>query len=243
MTERWDAASTVTLVADGGQETLKSNQDSQENRADLRDDCQTVQLVTYGLVARVALSRPGFGFRIEHDLPPGVELVTVKPRATVVGDHLIWQIGRVDPGQEVRLEVVVRPLPGTVLSADDLATFTGTYSQNLYFQAPIVRPRLSARVSGPSKVTPGKIVEFFVDVANIGSWLANDVEARITLPEEFEHPDGRVSTVSLGTLKPGEFRRMTMPGRAISAGSTFIRVAVTGTDAKQSSVEFPTTVG
>ena len=68
-------------------------------------------LLTYGMVARVALSQPGFGFRMEHDLPQGVDLVEARPRAKVVGDHLIWQFGRVDPGQQIRLEVVVRPNP------------------------------------------------------------------------------------------------------------------------------------
>ena len=76
--------------------------------------------LTYGLVAKVALSRPGFGFRIEHDLPPDVELIDVRPKAKVVGEHLIWQLGRVDPGQEIRLEIVVQPQPGAVLNPDDL---------------------------------------------------------------------------------------------------------------------------
>src|SRR5207248_733482 len=80
-------------------------------------------LITYGLVVRVALNRPGFNFRIEHDLPVGVDFVEARPRATVVGDHLIWQFGRVDPRQEVRLEVVVRPQEGTVLTPDDVAAF------------------------------------------------------------------------------------------------------------------------
>src|SRR4051812_21657188 len=60
---------------------------------------------TYGLRCKVALTKPGFGFRVEHDMPQGVELVETRPKATVVGQHLIWQLGRLDPGQELRLEV------------------------------------------------------------------------------------------------------------------------------------------
>src|SRR5258708_6138250 len=45
--------------------------------------------LTYGLVAKVSLSRPGFGFRIEHDLPPDVDLIEARPKAKVVGEHLI----------------------------------------------------------------------------------------------------------------------------------------------------------
>src|SRR3954467_13962342 len=39
--------------------------------------------LTYGLVAKVTLARPAFGFRVEHDLPADVDLVEARPRATV----------------------------------------------------------------------------------------------------------------------------------------------------------------
>src|SRR5262245_41345481 len=35
--------------------------------------------LTYGLVAKVSLARPGFGFRVEHDLPPDVDLIEARP--------------------------------------------------------------------------------------------------------------------------------------------------------------------
>ena len=38
--------------------------------------------LTYGLVAKVTLRRPAFGFRVEHDLPADVDLIEAKPRAT-----------------------------------------------------------------------------------------------------------------------------------------------------------------
>ena len=98
-------------------------------------------VVTYGLVAKVSLSRPGFGFRIEHDLPADVDLVEARPKATVVGDHLIWQVGRIDPGQEIRLEVVVPPAAPGGPEPRRPGLVRGTFSQNLYFQAPVVRTR------------------------------------------------------------------------------------------------------
>ncbi len=199
-------------------------------------------LLTYGLVARIALGQPGFGFRMEHDLPPGVELVESRPRAKVIGDHLIWQFGRVDPGQQIRLEIVVRPEPGTTLNPNDVATFTGTYSQNLYFQAPVVRPRLNARISGPATTEVGQSVEFVLDVANFGSWIAEKVQASVTLPPGLAHPDGPVFAFNLGAIKPGEFRRVIVPARAVACGDTVVRASVTGTDDRQAVVEFPTEV-
>jgi hypothetical protein len=198
--------------------------------------------IVYGLVARVTLNRPGFGFRVEHDLPTGVDLVEARPRATVVGDHLIWQLGRVDPGQEVRLEVVARPQPGVELNPNETAVFTATYSHNLYFQAPVVRPRLTTRLSGPATVERGTTAEYFLDVANIGSWVAGDVQATILLPPELDHPGGPAFAFPLGALNPGEFRRLTIPVRAIERGKTNVRAEVTGSDGRQAVVEFPTHV-
>jgi hypothetical protein len=185
-------------------------------------------VVTYGLVAKVSLSRPGFGFRIEHYLPADVDLVEARPKATVVGDHLIWQLGRIDPGQEIRLEVIVRPRPGAVLNPGDLASFEGTFSQNLYFQAPVVRTRVSGRWCGPPVVAVGDVTEFTLDVIGSGNWATPDVRVSVFLPEQFEHPDGPRFDFALGALKPKEYRRVRVPARAVLSGPAVLRAELTG---------------
>jgi hypothetical protein len=197
---------------------------------------------TYGLVAKVTLTRPGFGFRIEHDLPEGVDLVEARPRATVVGDHLIWQLGRVDPGQEIRLEIEVRPRSGAAFTPADRTSFTATYSNNLFFQAPIVRPRLTARLSGPAVISVGEAALFLMDVTGSGNWSVENARVKITLPPSFEHLDGPIFEFALGTVKRGEFRRVTIPAWAVSAGPAVIRAEVTGPADRSVVVEFPTNV-
>jgi hypothetical protein len=197
--------------------------------------------ITYGLVAKVSLARPGFSFRVEHDLPPDCELVEAKPKAKVVGDHLIWTMGRIDPGQEIRLEITVRPLPGAVLNAADLASFEGTYSQNLFFQAPIARPRLAARWSGPPVVAVGDVTEFVLDVAGAGNWPA-DARVVVELPVQFEHPDGPRFEFELGTIKPKEYRRVRLPVRAVLSGTAVLRADVTGPLDHTATIELRTVV-
>jgi hypothetical protein len=198
--------------------------------------------LTYGLVAKVSLARPGFGFRVEHDLPADVDLIDARPKATVVGDHLIWQLGRVDPGQEIRLEITVRPRPGAVLAPGDLATFEGTFSQNLYFQAPVVRSKVAARWSGAPTVAIGEVAEFTLDVIGTGNWPAADVRAVILLPPQFEHPDGPRFSFALGGLKPKEYRRVRVPARAVMAGPAVLRAEVTGPADHTATVELRTVV-
>lgn len=198
--------------------------------------------ITYGLVAKVGLSRPGYSCRVEHDLPMGVELVDVQPKATVVGDHLIWQFPRLDPGQELHLLIVVRPEPGMKLNPEEQATFTATYSQNLYFQAPIARSRLAARLTGSSEARVGDTVEFVLDVINTGNWTVEDVCVEIVLPDLYSHPAGPKFHVKLGTVAAGESHRVTIPAIAEYAGQAIIRADVSGSPDREAHVEFDSLV-
>jgi hypothetical protein len=245
MSDRWDAALAVDTPPDGSEIPAWLNAlESPDLPSPTMVQGPTVAngSLTYGLVARITLNRPGFGFRVEHDLPAGVELIEARPRATVVGDHLIWQLGRVDPGQEVRLEVVVQPEPGLSIDPAEMANFTATYSQNLYFQAPVVRPRLAARISGPATVEVGSAVEFIFDIMNTGNWVVTDGRATVTLPPEFAHPDGQKFLFDLGSMKPGEYRRVTVPAQAKSPGTAVVRAEISGPADHQALVEFSSQV-
>ena len=79
-------------------------------------------------------------------------------------------------------------------------------------------------------------------MANIGSWDADSVQASITLPPGFAHPDGPIFVFNLGTIRPGEFRRVTVPAQAIACGDAVVRASVTGADDRQAIVEFSTEV-
>jgi len=198
--------------------------------------------ITYGLVAKVSLARPGFGFRVEHDLPPDVDLVEAKPKAKVVGEHLIWQMGRIDPGQEIRLEVTIQPRPGAELNPAELASFEATYSQNLFFEAPVARPRLAARWAGPPLIAVGDVTEFLLDVAGAGNWPVDDAKAVVWLPPQFEHPDGPRFEFALGAIKPKEYRRVRVPVRAVLSGPAVLRAEVTGPADHVATIELKTVV-
>jgi hypothetical protein len=184
--------------------------------------------ISYGVVAKVSLARPGFGFRVEHDLPAGVELIETRPKATVVGEHLIWQLGRLDPGQELRVQVVVKPQDGVKVDPTEVASFTATYSQNLYFQVPVVQPRLAARLLGPADVPVGTMTEFVLDIASTGNWVVEGARGTVTLPPQLDHPEGPTFAFEFGDIKPGGVRRVTIPAHAVHRGTAVVRAEVTG---------------
>jgi hypothetical protein len=175
-------------------------------------------------------------------LPPDCELVEAKPKAKVVGDHLIWQMGRIDPGQEIRLEVTVQLLPGAQLNPAELASFEATYSQNLFFQAPVARPRLAARWAGPPLVAVGDVTEFVLDVVASGNWQVDEAKAVVWLPTQFEHPDGPRFEFDLGSIRAKEYRRIRVPVRAVLSGPAILKAEVTGPADHLAAVETRTVV-
>lgn len=186
--------------------------------------------LVYGLVAKITLTRPAFGFRVDHDLPPNVELVQTKPKAVVVNDHLMWHFERLDPGNEVRLQITVRPKPEAVLRASDLTHFSATYSQNLVFQAPIVRAKLDLRVSAPLSIQIGSTAEVTVRLENTGNWIAESTRANVMLPAGLVHPSGPSFDFDFGDLQAGEVKNVSIPVQTAAAGSYHIRATASSSE-------------
>ena len=198
--------------------------------------------LVYGLVAKVLLPRPAFNFKVEHDLPPNVTLLEAKPRATIVGEHLIWNFGRLDPGQELRLQVVVLPEKGATFTPGELTNFNATYTQNLYFQTPLVRAKLSVRITGPEFVRVGELAEYVIETQNTGNWVTEHVTAAVALPSELLGPDGVSPNFTIGALDPGASRKLTVHARATQAGLARLQVEAGGAGDSPSVGEFVTTV-
>ena len=198
--------------------------------------------LVYGLVAKVLLPRPAFNFKVEHDLPPNVTLLEAKPRATVVGEHLIWNFGRLDPGQELRLQVVVLPEPGAKFTVGELTNFNATYTQNLYFQTPLIRARLSVKITGPEFVRVGELAEYVIETHNVGNWVIDNVTTGVVLPDELLGADGPSPAFTIGSLDPGASRKLTVHARAAKGGEARVKVESGGTDDAKSNAEFVTSV-
>ncbi|WP_020468201.1 COG1361 family protein [Zavarzinella formosa] len=198
--------------------------------------------LAYGLVAKVLLPRPAFNFKVEHDLPPNVTLLEAKPRATIVGEHLIWNFGRLDPGQELRLQVVVLPEPGTKFTVGELTNFNATYTQNLYFQTPLIRAKLAVKITGPEFIRVGELAEYVIETQNAGNWVVENITTGLVLPPELLGADGLAPNFTIGSLDPGSSRKVKVFAKAAKGGEARLKVEVNGTDDAKSSAEFVTTV-
>ncbi|QVL30882.1 chemotaxis protein CheW [Telmatocola sphagniphila] len=193
--------------------------------------------LVYGLIAKVSLPRPAFQFKIEHDLPANVALLDVKPKAAVVGNRIIWSFGRVDPGQEIRLQLVIQPEEGAVINPSDLAVFEAGYKQSLHFQTPIARPRLSAVADGPIEMPMGTWETVRLQIRNSGNWPVKNAIVRGLLPTGLKLGENAPTQEEIGLLLPGEVYEFSYRVRATQEGPQTILFELSGSDNTSCQVE------
>jgi chemotaxis signal transduction protein len=184
--------------------------------------------IAYGLLAKVTLPRSAHQFRVEHDLPAGIQLLDTVPPARIDGRRLIWDLGRVDPGAEIRLQVVAFPDETFAPNANELTQFRATYQQNLNFQTPVLRPKLSLTVEAPDRIEAGQPVPLTVVVDNRGNWAVDDIALTVTLPDGLQLANSGPIRVPIGTLEPEESRTVTIPVRSTKPGVGTIQAKAQG---------------
>ncbi len=90
-----------------------------------------------------------------------------------------------------------------------------------------VRPALEVEVVAPQEATLGANIDLNVVVANVGTGAATNVALLETIPDGLRHPSGSVLDHALGTLAPGEKKRVPLTLQCVAPGSTVNNLVVT----------------
>ena len=90
-----------------------------------------------------------------------------------------------------------------------------------------VRPALEVEVVAPPEATLGANIDLNVVVANVGTGAATNVALLETIPEGLRHPSGSVLDHALGTLAPGEKKRVPLTLQCVASGTTVNNLVVT----------------
>ncbi|MBP3558138.1 MAG: hypothetical protein J6K20_10630 [Thermoguttaceae bacterium] len=90
-----------------------------------------------------------------------------------------------------------------------------------------VRPALEVEVVAPQEATLGANIDLNVVVANVGTGAATNVALLETIPEGLRHPSGSVLDHALGTLAPGEKKRVPLTLQCVAPGTTVNNLVVT----------------
>ena len=90
-----------------------------------------------------------------------------------------------------------------------------------------VRPALEVEVVAPQEATLGSNIDLNVVVANVGTGAATNVALLETIPDGLRHPSGSVLDHALGTLAPGEKKRVPLTLQCVAPGTTVNNLVVT----------------
>ena len=152
---------------------------------------------------------------IVHDeIPQGTQLVSTSPAATTEGSRLVWQLGKLSPGEDRTIEMQIMPK-----SEGDIGSVaTVTYSAQASVKTHCTMPQLAIRMTAPSEVMIGKQQHVKIEIRNPGSGDATGVMLFENVPPNVKHASGPALEFEIGTLRAGETRELDLVLLAEKAG-------------------------
>ncbi len=152
--------------------------------------------------------------QIHDEVPFGTELIGTAPRATVSGSQVVWDIGALSVGEERTVELELIPTE----EGDLGSVATVTFATQASAKARCTRPELALRLSSKAQVHAGQQQLVQVEVSNPGTGDATDVMLLETVPSGVSHEAGPTVEFEIGTLRPGESRRLELVLTAEQSG-------------------------
>jgi uncharacterized repeat protein (TIGR01451 family) len=158
----------------------------------------------------------------EAVLPAGLEVVSSQPAPSTEGGTAKWTIGELQPGEKHLIELVIIPRQQGDVELNAFVRMTGASSSTFS----VKEPKVAVRIEGPAAVEVGQQANYTVHVANPGSGTARNVVIQAAIPEGMNHREGKLLTIEIGILSPGEFRlaRLSLTGAKGGEHSLAVRV-------------------
>jgi len=150
-----------------------------------------------------------------HDVTPkGTRLVGTVPRAEVNGNAIRWSLGDLKPGEESIVTMELEPqVEGEIGSVATVGFQAAASARTI-----ATRPLLSISQAAPAKVLKGQPLTISITISNPGTGAAENVVLLDDVPEGLSHPAGKQLEYEVGTLKPGETRKLDLALTAAKAG-------------------------
>ena len=178
------------------------------------EEIQVGRRCTFAIRIQNTGKRTAQNVKIQDEIPLGTELVGTAPRASVSGSQVIWDIGTLSVGEERTVEMELIPKEEGELGSVASVVFSTQASA----KAKCTRPELALRLTSKPKVHAGEQQVVQVELSNPGSGEATSVMLLESVPEGVTHAAGPALEFEVGSLQPGETRRLELVLTAESAG-------------------------
>jgi len=153
---------------------------------------------------------------VRDEVPQGTRLISASPTAEREGSQLVWQLGKLSPGEERTLEIQVMPTSEGEIGS----VATVSYSAQASVKTRCTMPQLALRLTAPSKVLVGQQQRVKIELRNPGSGDATGVMLYENVPPNVRHPAGPALEFDIGTLRAGESRELELVLIAEKPGKT-----------------------
>lgn len=173
---------------------------------------------------------------VSDHVPSGTQLVDVKPQPQQGADgSLVWSLGTMQPGDEIAITLQVMPQTEGEIGSTAHVTFAASATS----RSICTRPQLAIEHTAPPKVLIGESITVGITVSNPGTGPATGVIIEEDVPEGLSHVAGATLEYEVGTLRPGESKRLELSLKAEKAGliQNVIHVHGDGSLANQHTVQ------
>jgi uncharacterized repeat protein (TIGR01451 family) len=177
-------------------------------------EIQVGKRCTFGIRVQNTGQRTAQNVQIHDEVPLGTELVGTAPRASVSGGKIVWDIGTLSVGEERTVEMELIPTEEGELGSVATVMMAAQASA----KARCTKPELALRLSSQPQVHAGQQHVVQVEVTNPGSGEATGVMIFETVPAGVSHEAGPALEFEIGSLAPGETRRLELMLTAEQAG-------------------------
>ncbi len=162
---------------------------------------------------------------VTDQVPRGTRLEATSPEAQLADDgSLAWQLGEMQPGDEVLLSMQVMPEQEGEIGSVAHVTFAGRATA----RSVCTRPLLNIEHTAPKQVLIGETVRLGITINNPGTGAASGVIVEEDVPEGLVHVAGSELEYEIGTLLPNESRQLELQLTADKAGLIENMVTVRG---------------
>jgi uncharacterized repeat protein (TIGR01451 family) len=172
------------------------------------------QQTDYTLAVRNLCTIPVQQVMVRARVPNGVLIAGTRPKAYVEGNVLMWELGTLQPKQEMNLQLRLVPETKGDLGCRAWVTFTGASA----LQVRVREPKLQLKTVAPSKVLIGDAASLVLAVSNPGDGPVEQVKVHALLSDGLEHTRGPNVEFDVGTLAPGETRTLQLVSMTKAGG-------------------------
>lgn len=164
---------------------------------------------------------------LSENLPEGFELIKASPAAKTQDSQLVWELGRLSPGDQVELKVTGKAARSGTLrhtGNTELAMDLRTLETSLA----VIQADLDLGVEAPGSVLISETIPVRLQFRNSGTAPVYDARLVHTMPRGLLTADGRSKLeLIIGVLQPGEGKSVDLELRGESVGRYETRLVAT----------------